>query len=316
MSGPPPVNTVWTPPAAFPLPARAEIGYPLAGVRAYSQSDVARLFKLSPARLRSWERAQLVGPSIVVGSEPSYEYQDLLCVRAVLELLDRGVPLRRIRRSVAALRRQIPELDRPARALRMWHEGSGRMVFRHQGLLLEPGGQTVLDLGGEARANVTDLLPEQGPAQRAAELFELGCRKDTDPASYEEAADAYRRALEIDPEFTDAHCNLGAVLYNDGRREEARRCFEQALELDAKHLESNLNLANILEEDNRNEAALQHYKAALRADPFRADVHLNLALLYEKLGLRRKARSHWRAYLQREPEGNWADVARSRLDEE
>jgi len=278
---------------------------------------VARLFKVSPARLRSWERAELVGPSVVVDSEPAYEYQDLLCVRAVLELLDRGVPLRRIRRSVASLRRHLPEMDRPARALHMWHEGSGRMVLRHDGLLLEPGGQTVLDLGGEAGDNVTALpRPAEAPGDQAGEWFELGCRKDTDPTTYEDAITAYRRALEIAPDFTDAHCNLGAVLYNDGRRDEARVCFERALQLDRGHLESNLNLANVLEEENRNEAALQHYKAALRAGPLRADVHLNLALLYEKIGLRRKARSYWRAYLQREPEGNWADVARSRLDED
>lgn len=299
------------------LPLREGIGYQGSGVRAYSQSDVARLFKLSPARLRSWERAELVGPSVVVDSEPTYEYRDLLCVRAVLDLLDRGVPLRRIRRSVASLRRQLPDMDRPARALRMWHEGSGRVVLRHEDVLLEPSGQIVLDLGGEGGSTVTSIGPVPGrPAQQAGDWFELGCRKDTDPETYEDAIAAYRRALEIDPEFTDAHCNLGAVLYNDGRREEARVCFERALQLDRGHLESNLNLANILEEDNRNEAALQHYKVALQADPFRADVHLNLALLYEKLGLRRKARSHWRAYVQREPEGNWSDVARSRLDDE
>jgi len=286
-------------------------------VNAYKQSDVARLFKVTPARLRSWERAELVGPSVKVGAEPTYAFQDLLCVRAVLDLLDRGVPLRRIRRSVASLRRQLPEMDRPARALRMWHEGSGRVVVRHDGVLLEPGGQTVLDLGGEGAGTgqVATLVPEPGtPADRAVEWFELGCRKDMDPSTYAEAVAAYRSAVEIDPDFTDAHCNLGAVLYNDGRREEARTCFERALALDPEHLESNLNLANVLEEDNRNEAALGHYKAALRADPLRADVHLNLALLYEKLGLRRKARSHWRAYLQRTPGGNWADVARSRLE--
>lgn len=286
-------------------------------MRAYSQSDLVRLFKVSPARLRSWERAELVGPSVVVGSEPAYEYRDLLCVRAVLDLLDRGVPLRRIRRSVAALRRQLPDMDRPARALRMWHEGSGRVVVRHQDLLLEPGGQMVLDLGGEAASSITEIGGSpKAPAQQASDWFELGCRKDTDPRSYEDAIAAYRRALEIDPEFTDAHCNLGAVLYNDGRREEARVCFERALQLDSDHLESNLNLANILEEENRNELALRHYKQALQADPFRADVHLNLALLYEKLGLRRKARGHWRAYLQRDAEGGWADIARSRLEED
>lgn len=286
----------------------------------YSRTDVARLFKLTPARLRSWERAELVRPVAVGDADGTYGFQDLLCVRAVLELIDQGVPLRRIRRSVAALRRNVPEMERPAKALRMWHEGSGRVVVRHQDVLLEPDGQTVLDLGGEAaaRSKVTALVPEPPPgpsrAEQAAEWFELGCAQDTDPATYGEAIEAYRRAVEIAPEFSDAHCNLGAVLYNDGRREAARACFEAALALDPGHLESNLNLANVLEEENRNEAALRHYKAALRADPFRSDVHLNLALLYEKLGLRRKARSHWRAYLQRAPEGNWADVARSRLE--
>lgn len=285
----------------------------------YSRTDVARLFKLTPARLRSWERAELVRPAAVGEAGQAYQFQDLLCVRAVLDLLDRGVPLRRIRRSVAALRRSVPEMERPAKSLRMWHEGSGRVVVRHQDVLLEPDGQTVLDLGGEvaARGKIATLVPDApalSRAEQAAEWFEIGCGKDTDPATYREAVEAYRKAVEIAPEFTDAHCNLGAVLYNDGRRDEARACFEAALRLDPDHLESNLNLANVLEEENRNEAALQHYKAALRADPFRADVHLNLALLYEKLGLRRKARSYWRAYLQRAPEGNWSDVARSRLE--
>lgn len=303
---------------------RRESRYTSGGVRAYSFEDVTRLFKMSPARLRAWERAELVCPSAIQDSRPAFDFRDLVSIRSVLSLLDDGVPLRRIRTSVEGLRTRVPELERPASALRIWHRGSQRMVARHEGVLLEPNGQTVLDLEAEPEkqpAPVADLAP-QAPRVRArapetaVDWFELGCQKDTDPRTYDQAIVAYRKAVEIDREFPDAFCNLGAVLYNAGRRDEARVSFERTLALYPAHVEANLNYANILEEEERNEAALHHYKAAVRSAPMRADVQLNLALIYEKLGLRRKAREYWRGYLQRAPEGSWSDAARSRLEEE
>jgi Tfp pilus assembly protein PilF len=239
-------------------------------------------------------------------------------------LLDQGVPLRRIRRSVESLRERMPEVERPLGALRVWHEGSGRVVVRHEGCLVEPDGQLVLDLGSgsEPRAAVAqlatgarskDFLRREQARREAADWFERGCKLDSERATYADAIEAYTRALAADPDFADAHCNLGTVFYNQNRKAKARSCFEQAIALEPRHVEAHLNLATLFDEQGRNESALHHYKIALEADPLCADIHVSLAFLYEKLALPRTARDHWRRYLQLEPGGAWADVAHRHL---
>jgi DNA-binding transcriptional MerR regulator len=291
-------------------------------VTAYSLPEAARFFGITPARLRYWERNALVRPSAGEVDAPAFGFRDLVCIKAILVLLDHGVPLRRIRRTVEAVRERIPELDQPVAQLRVWIDGSERVVVRYGDALYEPSGQMVIDFAlSPARSDdVAPLRPPDVPAaepdpETALEWFERGCRLDARPETFDEAADAYRRALAADPDFADAHCNLGAVHHQRDQRNAARGCYEEALRCDASHVEANLNLAGILEEENRCEAALSHYKAALRADPLRTDAHLATALLYEKLGVHRRAREHWRRYLQCAPAGAWAEIAKKRVEE-
>jgi len=279
---------------------------------------VIRILGISPSRLRYWERTAFVRPSAELDSEPAFAFQDLVGMRAALALIARGVPMQRIRRTVDGLRRRMPELDRPLLQLRVLDDRTAPMVVAHDGVLMETDGQLVLDFRPPCAESVSSLQSvsqagDEPETEAAFSWFERGCAADSDPRTFGEAIAAYRRALELDPDFADAHCNLGTVLYNQGRRPEARACFERALALAPEHLEAHFNLANVLEEQNRNEGALRHYKDAMRVDPFFADARLNLALLYEKLGLCRTARAHWRLYLQLEPAGPWADVARKHL---
>ena len=288
----------------------------------YSLADSARILHISPARLRYWERTELVRMSALEGGQPAFGFKDLVCIRTILALLEDGVPLRRIRRSVDRIRERIPELDQPLGSLRIWLEGSNRVVVRHEGALLEPDGQLVLDFE-LAPPRDDDLAPLQLSTRQAAaqeadfasalEWFERGCQLDSNPATFEEAIRAYDSALQADPEFADAHCNLGTVHYNRGDRARARACYEEALKYDSEHVEANFNLGNLLEETGQQEAALRRYKIAVRADPFFPDAQLNLALLYEKFDLRRKAREHWRRYLQLVPDGSWSEIARQHL---
>jgi tetratricopeptide (TPR) repeat protein len=293
----------------------------LRSVGAYSLGDVARICRVSPARLRYWERTALLDAGGGDGRRSVFGFHDLRSVKALLGLLEQGVPLRRIRGSLEALRARMPDVERPLGALRVWHKGSPRVVVRHQGVLVEPDGQTVLDFA-EADRGVAEVAPlamrivargSRGP-RTAEEWFQRGCRIDSDPASYEDAVEAYTRAIAIDPHFADAYCNLGSVFYNQGRRAQAQTCFERAVALDADCVEARLNLATLLEENGYNGSALRHYKIALRGDPWCADTHLSLALLYGKLELPGAARRHWRRYLQIEPQGSWSDVAQRHLD--
>lgn len=288
----------------------------------YTLGDVSRICGVAPGRLRYWRRMRLLEPHARGDSRAAFQFDDLVSVRTLVTLLEQGVPLRRIRRSLESLRRTMPDVRRPLGALRLSDLSATRVVLRHEGRLVEPDGQLVLDLGrvGRETGRVTALargagaVPLRTARELAEEWFDRGCKLDTERSTWAEAAEAYRRALAADPGFADAHCNLGTVYYNQNRRGLARECFERALELDPRHVEGHVNLATLYEEESRNESALRHYKLALRADPFVADTHVSLALLYEKLGLPGRARDHWRRYLQLDPEGSWADVARRHLE--
>jgi tetratricopeptide (TPR) repeat protein len=293
-------------------------------VSVYTLREAARIMGITPTRLRSWERHELVRPSEREADPPAYGFRDLVCIKTILVLLDHGIPLRRIRRTVSAVREAIPELDEPVAQLRVWFDGSDRVVVRHGEALYEADGQRVIDfaLSPERPDDVSALArpdPEsdvEAPPETALEWFVRGCRLDSRSESFAAAIDAYRRALEIDPQLADAHCNLGAVYHQQDRRSDARTCYECALACEASHVEAHLNLANLDEEEERPEAALAHYRAALRADPLRAETHLAAALLYDRLALRRRGREHWRRYLQIAPSGAWAAAARKRLAEQ
>jgi Tfp pilus assembly protein PilF len=283
-------------------------------VTAYTLGDVARICGVSRRRLRYWERTALVKPAVVRGAQTSFDFRGLVSVRTIVGLLDRGVPLRRIRSSVDAVREHMPDTE-PLPFLRAWEPG--RIVVRHEGVLMEPDGQLVLEWSPDP-AGVQDLAASRSgerARQLAQALFERGCELDTDPRTFGDAMIAYQRAIEADPEFADAHCNLGSVHYNRDRRDLARECFERAVELRPGHVEANLNLGTLLEEAGQDETALRHYRAALETDPLFPDTHVSLALVYEKLGLPRTARAHWRRYLMLDPGGSWGDLARRRLEE-
>jgi DNA-binding transcriptional MerR regulator len=181
----------------------------------YSLRETATFFGISPARLRSWERNALVRPRAALAEQRPFGFRDLVCIKAILVLLDHGVPLRRIRRTVEEVRERIPELDAPVAQLRVWMDGSDRVVVRHGDALYEPSGQMVIDFAlAPARPDDVAALPARGAPggsdpETALEWFERGCRLDAAPATLDEAAAAYQRAIDADPDFADAHCNLG-----------------------------------------------------------------------------------------------------------
>ncbi len=291
----------------------------------YSLGDVARILKVSPGRLRYWQRTELVEPLASESDGDGYAFRDLVVLRAILSLLDKGIPLQRIRRNLETLKSRLPDLDDPAAALRLVDEQSDRLVVRHAGRLEETGGQLLLEFEEspapheDAVASLADFEDTDSPARLptvgdAVGWFERGCELDAESANWPEAIEAYEKALELAPDYADAYCNLGAVRYNQGQRAAARRAFEACLGREADHVEANFNLANVLEEMGEEGAALAHYRRALASDPLYPDLHINLALLYEKIDRPRAGLDHWRRYLQIDPDGSWAEVARRKLD--
>jgi hypothetical protein len=83
---------------------------------------------------------------------------------------------------------------------------------------MEPDGQLVLGFvcdGSPAAISSLELRRQGEDAFHAArECFIRGSELDAERATWNEAADCYRRAIELDSTFADAHCNLGSLLFN------------------------------------------------------------------------------------------------------
>ncbi len=95
----------------------------------------------------------------------------------------------------------------------------------------------------------------------------------------EEAIARYRKALEIDPDYADAHNNLGSALFRAGRVDEAIPHFEDALRINPGDAKAHNNLATALAQKGRVAEAVTHYQKVLEIDPDHAKARVSLAWL-------------------------------------
>jgi tetratricopeptide (TPR) repeat protein len=149
----------------------------------------------------------------------------------------------------------------------------------------------------------------------AEEQFQIGSALDGgDDAKLDEAAAAYRKALELDPYLCAALINLANIHYRHDELVEAQALYERAIGLESDFFEAHFNLGNIYHDLARYPEAQTCYREALRLNPFYADAHFYLAVTFEKMGLSQDARPHWRAYQQLAPQGEWVELAREFSD--
>jgi tetratricopeptide (TPR) repeat protein len=276
----------------------------------YSRAEVCRMLLLSERQLRAWERLGLIAAA------QTWSFRDLLRARAIRELRACGVPLRQIGRALESLKRQLPEIQDPLSELKIFREGR-RIAVRFNGQDMEAlTGQTLFNFDAAGRASVK-ALPAQAspPRERESEAwFQKGLFLEETGAPIEEALEAYRRAVEFNPQAAGALVNLGTIHYRQGKFKEAERYYAQALEADAHYPLAHFNLGNLYDERGDLAKAQHCYEAALRLNPAYGDAHFNLALLCERKGDLLKAISHWKAYLKLDSGSTWSDIARRQLE--
>jgi tetratricopeptide (TPR) repeat protein len=271
---------------------------------------VGRILGVDARRLRYWERLRLVRPRARWG-ERFYSFGDLVALRAVKRLTDNRIPARRLRRAVNLVEQQFGSRPLPLQELRFFEQGRDVLV-------IPPGAarpfsplkqQWFLPFdSGAPTARLHELS-----APRPEDLFQFALECEEGLQRLPQAAETYRRVLDLAPDWIDAHINLGVALYQMGRLEEAHTEFLAAVELDPSNGISRYNLGCVLEEQGKIDEAVEHLRYAARAMPGHSDVFFNLALAYEKRGERRLAREQWTLYLRCAPNGRWASQARAHL---
>jgi len=306
---------VRAPEEAIAEPAHDPERDPLADL--YSLRDAARLFRLSESRLRTWEKHGFIARSCEISGRRFYTFQDLIGIRAARELLDQGVPLRSVHKSLHALREWLPRVARPLSALRIVADGQSIVVRDDRGAYDAQTGQLVLDFAvNSLRDDVVRVLRRGGyenEHRRAYEAYLEGCRLDEQEHTFDAAEAAYRRAIALDPTLANAFTNLGNLMFRRDRLEEAERLYERALKLDPEQPEAHYNAGFLAYERGDVQAAVASFERALTSDPAFADAHFNLAMALQELGQRDAARPHWETYLKLDPDSQWAEIARRQL---
>lgn len=96
----------------------------------FRQGEVCNIIGITPRQLRYWEKTGLVLPSFRTrGGHARYNFQDLVSCKTAKKLLDAGVPLQRIRKSVLSLQRILPSVKRPLAELTLVATGDLVLVF-------------------------------------------------------------------------------------------------------------------------------------------------------------------------------------------
>ena len=105
-----------------------------------------------------------------------------------------------------------------------------------------------------------------------------------DQGKLDEAIVCYRRALELKPDYAEAHNNLGAPCEEQGKLDDAVACYRRALELKPDYAEAHNNLGNALKDQGKLDEAVACYRRALELKPDFAEAHSNLGDCVERTG--------------------------------
>jgi tetratricopeptide (TPR) repeat protein len=117
----------------------------------------------------------------------------------------------------------------------------------------------------------------------------------------ERAADAYRRAIDADPQYAEAHANLGAVLARLGQYDQAVLSYARALLINPQLNAARLNLGLAHYRAGALAAAVETLKAAHAADPSLLQARQLLGLVLVETGKDAEAIPHLEASAQAEP---------------
>jgi tetratricopeptide (TPR) repeat protein len=277
----------------------------------YSRADVRRKFGLSERQLRSWERQRLIPAAT------SYSFSDLIAFQTLIKLRENKISSREILRALESLREKLGWVKQPLSELRVVSDG-GRIAVQLSGQKMEAiSGQILFDFDAAELGGIKSF-PERKPkfnrSHESEAWFQKGLELEESGAPVEDAVDAYRKVLDLNPGAAGALVNLGTIYYRLHKFEEAEKYYLAAIDADPEYPLAQFNLGNLYDEQGRFPEAVDFYRRALELNPQYADAHFNLALLCERQGEAMKAVHHWKAYLKLDHSGQWAEIARRQLE--
>ncbi len=133
----------------------------------------------------------------------------------------------------------------------------------------EPKGQYQFPAGALQAQDDTKLLEDlvkKDPGNVEAWIKLGNILMDT--RRFNEAIDAYQKALAINPKNIDVIVDMGTCFRNSGKPDLAVKEYRKALEMDPRHLNAHMNLGIVLAYDLHDTAqASKEFEKVLEIDP-------------------------------------------------
>ena len=110
-----------------------------------------------------------------------------------------------------------------------------------------------------------------------------------DQGKLEESIDAYKKAISLKPDYVEAYDNIGIILEHQGKSDEAVEVFKKALTIKPDYAQAYYNMGTILKDQNKMEEAIDAYNKALLLKPDHAEASNNLGIVLQAQGMLEKA---------------------------
>jgi superkiller protein 3 len=169
----------------------------------------------------------------------------------------------------------------------------------------------LFDQAVEAYAKAIELRPFYADA-----FVGLGDAKAA-KSDVDGAIAAYQKALVYNPVNPRVYMSLGKIYYGEkGLYYEAVNAYKKAIELDPQSVDARMGLGEVYEEKGLYKEATEEYRRVIEIDGKHTGAMYNLALVYEKVDPK-AAIVQWERYIELAAplatEKDWVDVARQHL---
>jgi Tfp pilus assembly protein PilF len=193
-----------------------------------------------------------------------------------------------------------------ARQLQYWRDGE--TLFRHA--------LAVTQANPVAQNNFGTALLQEGRMDEAIAHFQKAVEISpnyadahinlgvvlTQKGQVNEAITHYQKALQERPNFAIAHNNLGNILLQNGQLDEAITHYQKALAIQPDYAEAYYNLGNALSHKGQVDEAIAHYQKAVAIKPDYVMAHNNLGNILLKNGQVEEAITHYQKALAIQPD--------------
>ncbi|MCC6543114.1 MAG: MerR family transcriptional regulator [Nitrospirae bacterium] len=114
----------------------------------FTASQICTIAGISRRQLQYWDTSGLVNPSHRTGGgHGRYTFRDLISIRAARKLIDAGISVQRLRKSINQLKRILPTIKRPLEDLTLVATGDVILVFYEDAAFEALSGQEwILDI--------------------------------------------------------------------------------------------------------------------------------------------------------------------------